>query len=58
MTRCGPSSPYFAGLASFALVAICGLRKTPKQEGEMIRREDEAMPSISDDQREIDRWVP
>jgi hypothetical protein len=34
------------------------LRKTPKQEAEMIEREDEAMSNVSDDPHDIARWVP
>ena len=39
-------------------VVIIELRKTPKQEAEMIEREDEAMSKVSDDPREMARWVP
>jgi hypothetical protein len=40
------------------VVVIFELRKTPKQEAEMIEREDEAMSKVSDDPREMARWVP
>jgi len=47
-----------AGLVSIAIVVILELRKTPKQEAEMIAREDQAMPKMPDDPREMARWVP
>ena len=47
-----------AGLASIAIVVIFELRKTPKQEAEMITREDKAMSKVPDDPHEIARWVP
>jgi len=34
------------------------LEKTPKQEAEMIEREDEAMSTAKDDPHEAARWVP
>jgi hypothetical protein len=40
------------------VVVIFELRKTPKQEAQMIEREDEAMSKTSDDAREMARWVP
>jgi hypothetical protein len=40
------------------VVVIFELRKTPKQEAEMIEREDEALSKVSDDPREMARWVP
>jgi hypothetical protein len=46
------------GLFLIAVVVIFELRKTPKQEAEMIEREDEAMPKVSDDPHEMARWVP
>ena len=47
-----------AGLVSIAIV-IFEVRKTPKQEAEMIEREDKAMMSkLPDDPREMARWVP
>lgn len=48
----------FAGLVAIAIVVIFELRKTPKQEAEMMEREDEAMSKVPDDPREIARWVP
>ena len=39
-------------------VVIFELRKTPKQEAEIIEREDEAMSRVSDDPREMAKWVP
>jgi hypothetical protein len=47
-----------AGLFLIGVVVIFELRKTPKQEAEMIEREDEAMSTVSDDPREMARWVP
>ena len=47
-----------AGLFLIGVVVIFELRKTPKQEAEMIEREDEAMSKVSDDPREMARWVP
>jgi len=47
-----------AGLVLIAVVVIFELRKTPKQEAEMIAREDQAMPKMPDDPREMARWVP
>jgi hypothetical protein len=46
-----------AGLVSIAIV-IFEVRKTPKQEAEMIEREDKAMSKLPDDPREMARWVP
>jgi hypothetical protein len=39
-------------------VVIFELRKTPKQEAEMIEREYEALSKVNDDPREMARWVP
>jgi hypothetical protein len=47
-----------AGLVSIAIVVIFELRKTPKQEAKMIKREDKAMSKLPDDPREMARWVP
>jgi len=47
-----------AGLISIAIVVIFELRKTPKQEAKMIKREDQAMSKMPDDPREMARWVP
>ena len=47
-----------AGLVAMAIVVIFELRKTPKQEAEMIEREDEAMSKVPDDPRGFARWVP
>jgi hypothetical protein len=47
-----------AGLVSIAIVVIFELRKTPKQEAEMVKREDKAMSKMPDDPREIARWIP
>lgn len=46
-----------AGLVLIAIV-IFEVRKTPKQEAEMIEREDKAMSKLPDDPREMARWVP
>ena len=46
------------GLAAIAIFVIFELRKTPKQEAEMIEREDEAMSKVPDDSREMAKWVP
>ena len=48
----------FGGLALTASLAIFELRKTPKQEAEMIQREDKAMSKVPDDPCELTRWVP
>jgi hypothetical protein len=47
-----------AGIVSIALVAIFELKKTPKQGADMIKREDEALPKVSDDPHEMARSVP
>jgi len=47
-----------AGVFLIGAVVIFELRKTPKQEAEMIEREDEAMLKVSDDARQMARWVP
>ena len=47
-----------AGLFLIGVVVIFELRKTPKQEAEIIEREDEAMSKVSDDPHEMARWVP
>jgi hypothetical protein len=47
-----------AGVFVIGVVVIFELRKTPKQEAEMIEREDEAMSNVSDDPHDIARWVP
>jgi FtsZ-interacting cell division protein ZipA len=46
------------GLISIAIVVIFELRKTPKQEAKMIKREDKAISKLPDDPREMARWVP
>lgn len=48
----------FAGLGSIAIVVIFEARKTPRQEAEMIEREDKAMSEATDDPLEMARWVP
>ena len=47
-----------AGLFLIGVVVIFELRKTPKQEAEMIEREDEAMSKVKYHPREMARWVP
>ena len=47
-----------AGLSLISVVVIFELRKTPKQEAEIIEREDQAMSKFSDDPHEMARWVP
>jgi len=47
-----------AGLISIAIVVIFEVGKTPKQEAEMITREDQAMSKMPDDPRELASWVP
>ena len=47
-----------AGLVAIAIVVIFELRKTPKQEAEMIEREDKAMSKLPYDSGEAARWVP
>ncbi len=46
------------GLVLIAVVVIFELRKTPKREAEMIKREDEVMSEVRDDPNEPARWVP
>jgi hypothetical protein len=46
------------GLVLIAIAVIFALRKTPKQEAEMIEREDKAMSKVTDDPNEPARWVP
>jgi len=53
-----PVAAVIADLVVIAIVVIFELRKTPKQEAEMIDREDQAMSSVKDDPREFARWVP
>jgi len=49
----------FAGLVAIVLLIIFELRKTPKQEAEMIEHEDEAMSiARADDPRDLAKWVP
>ena len=47
-----------AGLFLLGVAVIFELRKTPRQEAEMIEREDEAMSTISDDPHAMARWMP
>jgi hypothetical protein len=53
-----PIVAVFFGLVSIVLVVIFEFRKTPKQETDLIKREDEAMSKVPDDPREMARWVP
>ena len=53
-----PIALIVAGLVLIAIVVIFELRKTPKQEAKMIKREDDAMSKLPDDPREMARWVP
>jgi hypothetical protein len=53
-----PTIVWMAGLLSVALVVIFELTKTPKEEAEMIKREDKAMSTLPDDPTEMARWVP
>jgi len=53
-----PAICIIAGLFLIGVVVVFELRKTPKQEAEMIEREDEAMPNVSDDPHEMATWVP
>jgi hypothetical protein len=46
------------GLVLIAIAVIFEFRKTPKQEAEMIEREDKAMSKVKDDPNEPARWVP
>ena len=48
----------FAGLALIAIVVILELRKTPKQEIELMKRENQTMSKVNDDPGEVARWVP
>jgi len=60
--RASASEPFiaaaFVGLVLIAFVVIFELRKTPKQEAEMIKREDKVMSEVRDDPNEPARWVP
>lgn len=47
-----------ADLLLIGVVVIFELRKPPKQEAAMIEREDKVMLDVSDDPREMARWVP
>jgi hypothetical protein len=58
MRRLLPIIAVFVGLASIAVLVLFELIKTPKQETEMIEREDEAMSKVPDDTGEMARWVP
>ena len=49
---------WIAGLLTVALAVIFELTKTPKEEAEMIKQEDKAMSTLSDDATEMARWVP
>ena len=53
-----PTIVWIAGLLSVALGVILELTKTPRQEAEMIEREDKAMATLPDDPTEMARWVP
>lgn len=48
----------FAALALIAVVVILELRKTPREETELTKREDRAMSKVKDDPGEVARWVP
>ena len=48
----------FGGLVSLVVLVIFELRKTPKQEAEVIERKDEAMSKLPDDPPHLARWVP
>jgi hypothetical protein len=47
-----------AGVVSIAIIVIFELTRTPKQEADMIKREDEALANVPDDPCEMARWVP
>ena len=47
-----------AGVSLIGVVVIFELRKTPKQEAEMIEREDKAISKVKHDPHEMTRWVP
>jgi len=47
-----------AGMFLLGVVIIFELRKTPRQEAEMIEREDEAMSRVSDDPHAMARRMP
>lgn len=53
-----PTIVWIAGLLSVALAVIFELTKTPKQEAEMIEREDKVMSTLPDDPTEMATWVP
>jgi len=54
----GSAISIVGGLFLIAVV-IYELRKTPKQEAQMIEREDKAMSKVADDDtHEMARWVP
>jgi hypothetical protein len=48
----------FGGLVLITIVVLFELEKTPRQESEMIKREDNAMSATKDDPHELARWVP
>ena len=47
-----------AGMFLLGVVIIFELRKTPRQEAEMIEREDEVMSRVSDDPHAMARRMP
>ena len=53
-----PIAAAVTGLVVIAVIVIFELRKTPAQEEEMIRREDDVTSDLPDDPHEPARWVP
>jgi hypothetical protein len=53
-----PIAAAIAGLVVIAIIVIFELRKTPAQEEEMIRREDDVISDVPDDPHQPARWVP
>jgi hypothetical protein len=53
-----PIAVAFVGLLLIAGISAFEPRKTPAQEAEVIRRQDEAMSRVKDDPHESARWVP
>ena len=53
-----PIAAAITGLVVIAIIVILELRKTPAQEEEVIRREDDLISHAPDDPHEPARWVP
>jgi len=53
-----PIAAAVTGLVVIAIIVIFELRRTPAQEEEMIRRENDLISDVPDDPDEPARWVP